>query len=527
MTFDDARILARYVRRLPAFLRVSLTPEECHRAIESGLQMRERNLAVVIERAVFANPGSPYAALFSNAGIELGDALELIRDEGVEDALTRFYDAGVFVTLDEFKGRRSIERSGLSLDVSSDDFDNPLIEAAFPSRTGGSRGVGRRVMVDLEHTRHKAVYHSLFLDTFAARDRPHALWRAVPPGLAGIGAAIGYAKIGRPLDRWFSPNRLAPHRRYLREFLFSVYAISTSRRAGVPIPWPEYVPFPEAKHVARWLEEAKRDDRPALLSTTASAAVRVCLAAQQSGIGIEGTLFRAGGEPLTEAKARVVESSGCRIVANYTMTEAGRIGLACANPTAVDDLHLVSDKLALIQRERTVRTGGSPLPAFFLTTLTGSSPKLMLNVESDDYGVVEDRSCGCPLGELGLSRHLHSIRSYEKLTSEGMSFLGSELIALVEEVLPTRFGGSPIDYQLVEEEVDGLPKVGIIVSPGVGPVDERKLIATALEMLSAGPSYRGMMAEIWQTGETLRVLRREPYATASAKILPLHLIERG
>ncbi len=95
--------------------------------------------------------------------------------------------------------------------------------------------------------------------------------------------------------------------------------------------------------------------------------------------------------------------------------------------------------------------------ALLFTTLLPTSAKVLLNFESDDYGVIlTERECGCPIGELGFERHLHTIRSYEKLTSEGMNFVGGDLLRLVEEVLPSRFGGGPPDYQLVEEEVDGL-----------------------------------------------------------------------
>jgi len=34
------------------------------------------------------------------------------------------------------------------------------------------------------------------------------------------------------------------------------------------------------------------------------------------------------------------------------------------------------------------------------------------------------------------------------------------------------------------------------------------------------------MSEKWRQGQTLRVARREPYATASAKILPLHMLQK-
>jgi len=118
---------------------------------------------------------------------------------------------------------------------------------------------------------------------------------------------------------------------------------------------------------------------------------------------------------------------------------------------------------------------------------------------------------------------VHGVRSHEKLTSEGMTFLGSDLIDLLDEVLPAAFGGAPTDYQLVEEEVGGLPRVTVVVAPSVGPVDEQAVLDTVLRGLSEGPGYKAMMARAWQDGETLRVARREPYATGAGKILSLHV----
>jgi len=154
-------------------------------------------------------------------------------------------------------------------------------------------------------------------------------------------------------------------------------------------------------------------------------------------------------------------------------------------------------------------------------------PKIMLNVESGDYGELPERSCGCPLEALGFQQHLHTIRSYDKLTSEGMTFIGSDLIILIEEILPARFGGNPTDYQFVEEEDGGLPKVSILVSPRVGNVDETKLITTVLQTLRSSSNANKMMADQWRKAQTLEVIRREPYATDSAKILPLHILKEN
>ena len=104
-----------------------------------------------------------------------------------------------------------------------------------------------------------------------------------------------------------------------------------------------------------------------------------------------------------------------------------------------------------------------------------------------------------------------------------MTFLGPDVFALLEDELPRRFGGRAGDYQLVEEEVDGLTKVSLLVSPGVGDVDEAAVLEAALSGLASGPQHRSMMTGVWQGANTVRVVRREPYATSAAKILPLHV----
>jgi hypothetical protein len=208
------------------------------------------------------------------------------------------------------------------------------------------------------------------------------------------------------------------------------------------------------------------------------------------------------------------------------MAEVGVLALACATQAKVDDVHLIKDKMAIIQREKSLGTGEVKVSALHHTTLLPGCPKIMINVESGDYGVLDVRPCGCALGAIGYDQHLHTIRSYEKLTSEGMTFMGSDLLTLVEETLPSRFGGHPTDYQFVEEEEDGLAKVSIFVSPRVGSVNEEQVVAAVLETLRARSGLNEKMIRMWQKGQTLQVVRREPYATSTAKILPLHILNK-
>jgi hypothetical protein len=522
--FQELVGFARYTADLRPFLRKRLRPEECRRQIRDGIAGREAALVDVLER-IHLDRSSPYRALLVHAGIELGDVYGLVRGEGVEGTLGLLHDAGVYVTLEEFKGRRPIVRGELELPTGAETFDNPLGRRGHVgASTSGSRGPARRILLDTGHIGHDAAYQWLFVECFGLYERPLAFWRPAPPGRAGTKNVLGYAVLGLPVERWFTQNRLAASSVTWKEFAVGATTILATRLwGGTRVPWPQHVDLADARTVAAWLSHACASGRPAVLDTVASSGVRVCAAALQHGLDLRGTLFRFGGEPLTEAKQAVVERAGATAVCHYSMGELGRIAVACARPTARDDVHVLTDKLAVVQRPRSVGSGGNEVPALLFTTLARTSPKLLLNVESDDYGTLARRRCRCLAGELGLDLHLSGIRSYEKLTSEGMSFVGEELLEVVERVLPARFGGTPADYQLVEEEVDGLPKVGVVVSPRIGAVDERRVVDAVLETLSAGPGYRGMMAGLWRSGETLRVVRREPYATATAKILPLHV----
>jgi len=150
----------------------------------------------------------------------------------------------------------------------------------------------------------------------------------------------------------------------------------------------------------------------------------------------------------------------------------------------------------------------------------------MVNVESGDYGGLEERRCGCFLDRLGFHQHIHTVRSFEKLTAEGMTFIGPDLVTLLEEVLPREFGGDSRHYQLVEAEDErGITRLYVLASPQLGKVDDAAMRRAVLREirrrhLSAGPGR--LIEQVWHEADTVQVLRREPLATASGKVLHLH-----
>jgi hypothetical protein len=133
-----------------------------------------------------------------------------------------------------------------------------------------------------------------------------------------------------------------------------------------------------------------------------------------------------------------------------------------------------------------------------------------------------ERRCACPLETLGLHRHLSGVLSYEKLVSEGMLFIGDVLVRIVDEILPARFGGNGTDYQFVEREENGLPRVDLRVNPRLGAIDEVAVLESVFDALSGTDSARAMAARRWKDGKTLRVRRDPALGTSAAKILPLH-----
>ncbi len=332
----DLRNFATYARGLRRFLGEALGEGECERLLVEQLHGRDEAFLRLLERSVFAQPQSPYRRLLARVGLEFREVARLVRERGVEAALEELHDRGVYVTLDEFKGRVPIEREGLRFAVRPEDFDNPLLLPAFTGRTGGSRGSGRSVMLDFGHLTHEAAYAWLFLAAFGAAARQFAIWRPVPPATSGLKTALRHLKLGKPVERWYSQTALGL--RSLKQLLLTRSTVLGSRAWGPRLPMPEHVPLPDAHRVASWLASRVSEGTPALLATSASSAVRTCLAAQEHGLDISGTLLMVGGEPYTAAKAAAIVETGSRSLPHYGMAELGRVGIGCAAPRAVDDV---------------------------------------------------------------------------------------------------------------------------------------------------------------------------------------------
>jgi hypothetical protein len=511
---------ARFLRALPGYFSTRITLDDAKAIIQQRLERREEGFLELIEHRILDNPRSPYIPLLKLAGAELGDLRNMVRQKGLEPTLLALREAGVYLTYEEFKGRQPIVRDGQVIEAGPHAFDNPFLSAFFEAQTGGSSGVPTRVSISQHNLIDGAPEEMLYYDAHGLLDAPTALWRLILPAGDGMSIVLTSAYFGHVPQKWFWQGTTRSTGSSLMWRLQTYGIILFVRLLGVPAPWPQQVPLDQALTIARWAVQAVRQYGACVVNTYPSMALRASVAAQEQGLDLTGVTFMGAGEPPTEAKVRGITRSGAHWIPHYAMTEIGVVALGCVQPADGNDVHLLKDKVGLIQYPRPLPGSDIDVDTFYFTTLLGSTPKVMLNTEVDDFGVIEMRHCGCPLEALGYTEHIRHIRSFSKLTAEGMTIHGPIMVRVLEEVLPSRFGGTPLDYQLVEEQDDqGFTRLNLLVSPSVPIEDEKAVLEVVLREL--GAPEPNVAPSVWEQAQTLRIKRAQPVATARGKFLPL------
>lgn len=526
-TFEYLKMFARFPFGLSRFLKHKLTLDEARQRVRARMDQREEIFLRVVRQSIFGYPRSPYLALLRHIGCELDDLRALVRKNGVEGALSELRQAGVYVTFEEFKGRKPIVRDSLALPVTTGDFDNPFARRDFVTQTSGSTGLAVGVNQALDQIAAESIYHMLGMEAQGLSGLPVAMWSALLPG-PGLKNVLLFESTGERLMKWFSPSGWRDSKSWLRYDAATLYMLFWMRACGMHAPTPEIVNREQVLVIVRWIQDMLRKYGRCHCSVSTSKAVRICEMAKEANVDLRGLTFRGGGEPLTQAKADIIRNMGARYIPVYAMTEAGAIAQGCIKPTECDDMHLSKDAYALITHSYAVPGSDIAVPAFNLTTLLDTAPKVMFNLQADDYGIAEERHCGCGLEDYGYTTHLREIRSYGKLVSEGATLIGNDMVRILEQVLPARFGGTALDYQLMEQEDEhGFTRLRLLISPRVEIADEAAVIATVLSALRDSSPMADAARRVWQQAQTIQIMRMEPVWTRSGKLLPLHIERRA
>lgn len=496
------------------------SPVQARTLIRNRLARRDQIFLEMVFKCIWAHPTSPYRRLLNWAGWTYDTVRESVERRGVDDTLKALADARVCLSYEEFKGRKPIERGSLRIECTEDDFNNPVVIPAYEDRTSGTRSRGSRVPASLEFlAENRAPARVLLLDALGVTHLPIILWLQYSPGLHWW---LSLAHMGRPPLRWFGLSGITglTLSKSVRMTMGLARVMVAAR--GLSLPRLEHLAVSEQDAALDSILAARRAHGGCVVVTTPSVATRLAGLAGRRDVTLEHVIFVTQSEPLTPGKYADITRRGARVAGRYGFMEAGSVAEACTRPEAVDDSHVMRDSFGLVCERRTLPDGRG-VDALIVTTLLPSGPRVLLNVESDDFADVSVRRCGCPWDDLGLHTHLSNIRSFSKLTGEGTTLLGTDCVRILEVTLPREFGGTSVDYQLLEaEDSEHLTRLYLVIHPSVGPVDETRVVRRFLEELHNPAHARGTVPPLWQQAETIRVLRQEPVSTPGGKLLPFH-----
>jgi hypothetical protein len=522
---SDVTNYAYLARDLRYFFKDKINLEQSKQVLANRIYNRSNAFLELVRKAIYECPTSPYLKLLNIAGCEFGDIESNVNKDGVESTLQKLLDAGVYISFEEYKKGSEVIRGSQRFYFKPTDFDNLFVRSLIQRSSSGSRGSGTKTTWDIKHLANLSYYRLPLLIATKSLDKPIGVYKPILPATSGISNTLLFWKVGKPVVRWFTPVKENQVKASLRDKLALKYIIYGSFFWGARLAKPEYAGLEDALKVAQWMAETKKKASSCCLITSTSPAVKVSNAAIKNGLNIEGTHFIVSGEPLTEAKYNQITASGASVTTRYTMSETSGIGYGCFHRNPIDDIHHFHDSTAIIQRPKQIVVNNNRITvnAFLCTTLLPTVPRILLNFETDDYGIMEKRSCDCIFGQLGYNTHIHHIRSYTKLTGVGMTIINTDLVHILEDVLPQKYGGSAVDYQLLEEEDSlGHTHLNLIINPSIGSISEDDVVKTVLDELTRVPHGGKIAAGVWAQGKTLRIKRISPISN-SGKVLTLQL----
>lgn len=516
---------ARFLVALPPFLRKKIDASGVRAAHGEALANRETRFLDIVRRTAFERPESLLGRLFAHSGIRLDDMRELVATAGLEGALQTLFRNGVFVTVDEFKGRKPLRRGSLSIEVSPGSLRNPLARFHVAAQSGGSRSNAPPFLIDLAYVRASANAFLLHLDANGLADCRKATWET--PGAGCRFRVLKYACFGHRPDAWFTP--VDPKDPDLDPiFLWSQRAMRVGGFiAAAPLPPATIATRDDPTPVLDWIRSRLIEGETPHIHTQPTAMVALSIAATEVGMDLTGAYGTMLGEPTTEARLATIRECGLEAFPRYGTIEAGPIGYGCRQPNEVDEVHLVRDLHAFIQPGEDGAEAGLPPRSILLTSLHSAAPFTMLNFSMGDQAIVDESECGCPLSALGWNPRLRHIRSFEKFTAAGITFDDTEVVRLLEQVLPERFGGGPADFQLVEDEnARGEPVLVLRVHPRVGDLSADDVKETFFEALGEGSAIARVMQRALSDSVDLQIERGPPHTTRSGKFTHLHIRTR-
>lgn len=520
-SLEALRALRQYARLATGLAEIQRTPNppDFAELIRRQMENRESNF-LRMARYVLEQPGNLYRVLFDRAGVTYADLERAVQRDGLRTALDGLLEAGIFIRHAEFRGKEPVVRDGREIPWNPADMASPWGRGTIEHSTSGSTGARFTTTLGLEMLLHRTAYEAVSIRDHGLESRPRILVSSILPSVWPMRHAVAWHRLDSPVHRWFALGIEAS--RAWHYAAATRYMVAQSRFLGGRIPYPEMLPDNDFTVVAACLAEYCRAGTPAVIRATASPATRIAAAALAQGLDISGTHFSVSGEPLSDAKREVIESTGSRVYPQYHSAEFGTFGYSCRHMRDGNRVHLFQESLMVVSRPRE-EPGQN---ALFVSSLMPISPRILINVEVDDSAVIEPVNCDCEFSRLGFNLQLRDICSYGKITAQGITIEAADLLHLVESELPARFGGAPGDYQLAELEGRAQTEMVLRISPRTGvqsPAAVREFFLAEANRLHGGH----LSVRMWKFTGGMRAVIEEPEIGLNGKVHPLRFRGTG
>ncbi len=508
---------------LREFFRDPINLERVKDDLKREIDQRENRFLQLAKAEIFAREDSPYLRLMRMAGCTYSDLRASVEMNGLEAALCELAANGVYLTDAEFKGKKDVVRSGDSFRCRLEDFEPTKKPHGFLTNSSGTTGRITPSFNSLPWIGKQSMGMLLFAQAHGLLECRNAMLDTYSSGSHGLFYFLSLAKAGIAPDRRFSRDAPASTLAYAYHRLIAGEVARAGQWFGSGFPTLEILADGKPDAIVEWSADHHRNNRATCIRAVASSAAYIARAAHRMGVSLEGTTFIVSGEPMTAGKQKVIERVGAKFAVTYGFTPGSIfVGLGCAKRRHIDEMHIDEHMLAVVEHPNAVSVGGQSVRPLLITTLDPSERYLRLNTENGDYATLERRSCGCALGEAGMTQIVHHVGSHEKFTSEGLNYDFSQLFDFVEVSLPAQFGGGVGDYQILEEEdTDGHARLSLLVHPQVGPIDEQLLHARFVDAIGQGSAANEGAAQLWDRRGTIRIRRAVPLGSTRGKVLPM------
>src|SRR5262245_10623904 len=189
---------------LRSFFREPVTLEQATKEVAKALENREETFLGLVCTEIYDRADSPYLKLLKTAGCEFADLRACVQRYGLEKTLARLAGEGVYLTADEFKGKKEVIRGLKSFSFSPGDFKFSGSAAGFLTTSSGTRNRSVSSVKSLDWLATSAILRSIFYSAHGLFSFAHAIYDAILPATGGVSNLLVNAKLGIITERWFA-----------------------------------------------------------------------------------------------------------------------------------------------------------------------------------------------------------------------------------------------------------------------------------------------------------------------------------